>query len=453
MPRRSTARARLRRSFVAGLSLAGTSVASPALAGPPAIDEPIDAEAEAEVMAELQPEPASEVARPASPRRWLQRWAPGNNYAELGVFGGLMLLSGRHELFDSRADRPDFGWLPMRRPNLELGVRAGYYPLRFVGIEAEGSLVPARIDDRGSGLVYAFRGHAVGQLGLWSVTPFVLVGGGLIGIRSAGSLLGRDVDPALDFGGGVKIHFDRVVLRLDVRDVITHRRGVDATFQSHNLELLLGVGIVLGRERERGSPDPDTPAPWQPEPGPELIGDSDGDGIYDDRDACVDVPGVAPDGCPPPDTDGDGILDDADACVDQPETRNGFEDGDGCPDALPAELAKFDGQIAGITFETGKATIQRSSLPVLDEAVSVLSAYPSVRIEISGHTDDTGTPERNLELSRSRAASVASYLEGMGIAAERMTTVGYGQANPIADNATKQGRAQNRRIEFRILVE
>lgn len=460
MARRPLARAGLR-PLVAGLGLAATSVASPALAGPPTAESPsaaepeplatpIDAEAEAEVLADLQAEPPAEPA----PRRtkWLHRWAPSDNYAEIGVFGGLLLLGREHELFDSRSDRPDFGWLPLRRPNLDVGVRAGYYPLRFFGVEAEGAFVPVRIDDRGSGLAYALRGHAIGQLGLHRVMPFVLVGGGMIGVRSAGSLLGRDIDPALDFGGGVKVHFDRVVLRLDVRDVITHQRGVDAAFRSHNLELLLGVGLVLGRKREP-TQTAATPEPWQPEPGPDLIGDTDGDGIYDDRDACLDVPGVAPDGCPPPDTDGDGLLDADDACIDQPETRNGFEDGDGCPDALPDELAKFDGHIEGITFETGKATIQRSSLPVLDEAVRVLSAYPSVRIEIAGHTDDVGEPERNLELSRARANSVASYLEGMGIAAERMTTVGHGHTQPIAGNETKQGRAQNRRIEFRILVD
>jgi outer membrane protein OmpA-like peptidoglycan-associated protein len=437
-------------------------VGLPALASPPAeaepsepppeagaLDQPIDGEAEARVLASLQPEPAEEPA----PRRvkWLHRWAPTHNYGEIGVFGGLLYFAADHELFDSRAERADFGWLPLRRPNLDVGVRAGYYPLRFVGVEAEGAFVPIRIDERGSGLAYALRGHVVGQLGLWSVTPFVLVGGGLIGVRSPDALLGRDIDPVLDFGGGVKVHFDRVLLRLDVRDVITHQRGVDAAFRSHNLELLLGVGVVLGRKRERERDA--APQPWQPAPGPELIGDSDGDGIYDDRDACVEQPGVAPDGCPPPDSDGDGLLDAVDTCIDQPETRNGYEDDDGCPDALPAELARFEGHIAGITFETGKATIKRSSLPVLDEAVRVLSAHPSVRIEIAGHTDDVGEPARNLELSRARAGSVASYLEGMGIAAERMTTVGHGHTQPIADNATKQGRAQNRRIEFRILVD
>ena len=120
---------------------------------------------------------------------------------------------------------------------------------------------------------------------------------------------------------------------------------------------------------------------------------------------------------------------------------------------MPAEVAKFNGKITGITFETGKATIQRSSLPVLDEAVRVLTEHPSVRIEISGHTDDTGAPERNLELSKQRAESVASYLEGMGVAAEQMTTIGLGQDVPIDSNATKAGRANNRRIEFRILTE
>ncbi|MFV8754128.1 OmpA family protein [Nannocystaceae bacterium ST9] len=394
-------------------------------------------------------------AKPSKKSNWLHRWAPTNNYAEVGIHGGILLLDDRHELFSPRQDRLVQGWMPLRQATPEIGVRVGYYPLRFVGVEAEGALLPTRARDvDGSALIYTVRGHVIGQLGLWALTPFVLVGGGLIGIRSSPDLLGRDVDPALDFGGGLKLHLDRWVLRLDVRDLVTNRQGVAATFQSHNLEVLLGVSVMLGRKRRaEPSHEPEPVPPWEPEPGPDLIGDSDGDGFYDDRDACVDEPGVGPDGCPPPDRDGDGILDDVDVCADQPETRNGFEDADGCPDEVPEAVAKFNGKITGITFETGKATIQRSSLPVLDEAVRVLLEHPSVRIEIAGHTDDTGEPARNLELSKQRADSVASYLEGMGVAADRMITVGLGQDVPIDSNATRAGRANNRRIEFKILTE
>ena len=422
------------------------------------ISLPLDARA-APPQADVIPSSSGSSSSPSrsGPKGgWLRRWAPGNNYVEIGVFAGLLRLSDHHELFQPQGDRPAQGWLALRPVVPDFGARVGYYPLRFVGLEVEGALLPTRTRDAGGdALIYAFRGHVVAQLGQWALTPFVLVGGGLIGVRSASSVVGRDVDPALDFGAGLKLHLDRWVLRLDVRDLVSNRQGVDATFQSHNLEVLLGVSVMLGRKRA----PPDRPIEAESEPlpelpiGPDLIGDRDGDGFYDDRDACIDEPGVAPDGCPPGDRDQDGILDDDDQCVDEPETRNGFEDGDGCPDEVPAEVAKFNGKITGITFETGKATIQRSSLPVLDEAVRVLTEHPSVRIEISGHTDDTGTPERNLELSKQRAESVASYLEGMGVAAEQMTTIGLGQDVPIDSNATKAGRANNRRIEFRILTD
>ncbi len=405
-----------------------------------------------------QPEP-----KPSAKASWLRRWAPTNNHVELGLHGGILLLADRHELFEPRGDRVDQGWLRLRSATPEIGARLGYYPLRFVGVELEGAVLPTRTRDTGgSALIYTARAHLVGQLGQWALTPFVLVGGGLIGIRSSAALLGRDIDPALDFGGGLKLHLGtragaaRWVVRLDVRDLVTNEQGVEATFTSHNLELLLGISVLLGGRRNN------LPGPMpQPEPerlpelssGPDLIGDSDGDGFFDDRDACLELPGVAPNSCPPPDRDLDGLLDPVDGCVDEPETRNGFEDADGCPDQLPDAVAKFDGKIHGITFEIGKATIKRSSLPVLDEAVRTLIEHPSVRIEISGHTDDTGTPERNLELSKQRADSVASYLEGMGVAADRMTTIGLGQTTPIASNASKSGRTENRRIEFRILTD
>ncbi|NJK32791.1 MAG: OmpA family protein [Deltaproteobacteria bacterium] len=255
-------------------------------------------------------------------------------------------------------------------------------------------------------------------------------------MASPRSELGNDIDPSLHFGGGVKIYINRyVMLRLDLRDVVTHKQGVDNAFISHNLEALLGLSVTLGREKDR-----------------DTRSDRDGDGFYDDEDSCPDEAGVAPDGCPIRDSDGDGIDDPVDACVSEPETVNGFEDGDGCPDVLPEALVRFNGSIEGITFETGKATIRRESLPTLDAAVQTLLEYPDVRIEIAGHTDSKGKREDNLELSKARADSVASYLVGMGVEESRITTVGFGPDVPVDSNETKAGRAKNRRIEFRIVA-
>ncbi|MEM9458709.1 MAG: OmpA family protein, partial [Myxococcota bacterium] len=179
------------------------------------------------------------------------------------------------------------------------------------------------------------------------------------------------------------------------------------------------------------------------------IPDSDGDGILDPDDRCPDTPGVAAyQGCPIPDSDGDGILDPDDRCPDEPEKENNYQDEDGCPDEVPAEAQIFDGVIEGIFFDTAKSTIKAKSRPKLDRAVAVLKQYPDLRIEIAGHTDSQGDDTSNLELSRERAEAVKAYLTDRGIDGSRIRTRGAGETEPIADNATKKGRAQNRRIEF-----
>jgi OOP family OmpA-OmpF porin len=185
-----------------------------------------------------------------------------------------------------------------------------------------------------------------------------------------------------------------------------------------------------------------------PAPG---IRDSDGDGILDAQDQCPQEAGVEPGGCPVTDTDGDGILDATDACVDAPETANGFEDADGCPDELPAEVQQFNGVIQGIFFDTGKATIKSTSEAVLDNSAKVLAQYPDLRVEIAGHTDDRGGHDANVELSQRRAESVKQYLVDKGIDAARIQTRGAGPDEPMADNASKAGRAKNRRIEFKLV--
>jgi OOP family OmpA-OmpF porin len=178
--------------------------------------------------------------------------------------------------------------------------------------------------------------------------------------------------------------------------------------------------------------------------------DGDQDGFLDRADACPAVPGIAPDGCLQ-DADGDGFLGAADHCPDVPETRNGFEDGDGCADELPQAVKNFMGVIAGIEFDTGRAAIRASSAIVLDKAVSVLTEYPSLRIEITGHTDSTGTREHNLELSQQRAEAVRERLIAHGVDPSRIQSKGAGPDVPLTTNDSHAGRQKNRRIEFRVL--
>ena len=105
-----------------------------------------------------------------------------------------------------------------------------------------------------------------------------------------------------------------------------------------------------------------------------------------------------------------------------------------------------------ITFETGSAQIHSDSFEVLDDVATLLHRNQDIRLmRIEGHTDSVGNAEMNLRLSEDRAASVRQYLVDRGIDGSRLTTVGYGEYEPIADNATAEGRARNRRVDFNIM--
>ena len=191
-----------------------------------------------------------------------------------------------------------------------------------------------------------------------------------------------------------------------------------------------------GSTEDKGCPAPDT----------------DKDGINDRMDKCPQQPGIAElAGCPDTDQDQDGIPDRLDRCPDKAETRNSYQDDDGCPDELPQAVKKFTGAIAGISFQPNSAVIAQPSFKVLDQAVKVLAESPSVRLEISGHTDSSGDAAKNLVISQQRAEAVVKYLVSKGIAENRLVAKGYGPEKPVAPNTTPAGRSQNRRVEFTLL--
>jgi outer membrane protein OmpA-like peptidoglycan-associated protein len=404
-------------------------------------------------------------------RKWIHRWAPERNVVELGVYGGIIIPARDLELFKPSFGLPRQGFRPLGKIAPDLGGRVGYFPIRYFGIELEGGAMPTKAGGERA-TMWTARGHLVGQLGLWSVTPFVVVGAGAIGVSSPRTAVGNDVDASLHVGLGAKFYINRyLMLRLDLRDVITARRGV-AEGATNTIEALLGLSVTLGRKRDR---DP-IPTPVEPPPLPadrdgdgvldtddQCIdvpgdkptgcpppGDRDGDGFTDDVDACVDVPGIAPDGCPDPDPDKDGILGTNDACPDVAETKNGFEDTDGCPDEVPTDFAGLE-VLEGVFFPTNEDTLGKTSIDILDRAVAALQKHPSVRVEISGHTDSTGNRQHNMDLSQRRAEAVKRYLVEHGIDASRMETRGAGPDEPLDSNSSNAGRAKNRRIEFRVL--
>ena len=170
------------------------------------------------------------------------------------------------------------------------------------------------------------------------------------------------------------------------------------------------------------------------------IPDSDKDGINDEEDKCPNQAGTARyNGCPVPDRDNDGVNDEMDKC---PDVAGPASNG-GCP-----TLEQYNFNYKNVQFATGSSTLTAGAKAELDKLVTILNEHPQLKISINGYTDNTGKPESNMVLSQKRADAVKTYLAGKGISADRLTATGYGINNPVADNKTPQGRAQNRRVEF-----
>ena len=104
-----------------------------------------------------------------------------------------------------------------------------------------------------------------------------------------------------------------------------------------------------------------------------------------------------------------------------------------------------------VQFAVGSAAILDESVPILDQVAASLAEAPALALEIQGHTDDSGSAEANEVLSQDRAQAVLDYLVGAGVSADRLSAVGFGETQPIADNSTPEGQQQNRRIEFAII--
>ena len=422
-----------------------------------------DGKAKGDAKAKGDEKPKRDRKADRGDQKWIKRWAPERNMGEIGLFGGVLIPSRRLELFEADATLPNQGFKEFKTIAPSVGLRLGYYPIRFFGVEGEAGVMPTRTADELAATMWGMRASFVGQLGLWSVTPFVLVGGGMLNVASDRAAVGSDIDASVHVGGGLKFYLTRyTMLRLDIRDHITAGQGVDDGV-IHSPEALLGFSVTLGRKKNPPPKDTDKDGIYDFEdkcvtvPGVREyegcpIPDKDGDGILDPQDQCVDVPGVAEyKGCPIPDTDKDGFLDPQDSCINDPETKNDYKDGDGCPDEVPKEVTKFSGVIKGIYFDTDKDVVKKQSEKILDEALDTFLKFPDMKVEISGHTDSKGDREHNIDLSKRRAEAVKKWLVDRGVAANRLTTRGAGPDEPVDSNETKAGRAKNRRIEFKLL--
>lgn len=370
---------------------------------------------------------------------------------EVGGFLGWHIFSGTNELGSDDGDSS-------RTPadSLIFGVRLGTPITKAIGVEGELGLIPteSKADSRDDTLVLAWRGNALYHVDVTErARLFGLVGLGAT--SQATSDLGgltADTDFVAHAGVGAKIHVrDDWGVRLDARLLLPPT--TDGGGVTTDVELTIGLARVF-----RGEPAAPAPAPAEPPPPPPPgeDPDPDGDGVQggadgapldpEDRDGFQDDDGV-----PDLDNDGDKVLDADDRCPLEAETVNSFEDGDGCPDEVPAAIKQFTGAIEGVVFANNSDRLIGRSGKTLDAAAKVLAEYPSLRLEIQGHTDDTGDRAYNLDLSQRRADAVRTYLVGKGIAADRLEAKGYGPDRPAVTGTTAAARAKNRRVELSVL--
>ncbi|GAA4358915.1 DUF5723 family protein [Hymenobacter saemangeumensis] len=178
--------------------------------------------------------------------------------------------------------------------------------------------------------------------------------------------------------------------------------------------------------------------------------DADGDTVLDKDDACPSIAGpVENKGCPFSDADGDTVLDKDDECPHTP----GPVANKGCPVIAAAEQKVLNTAFANLQFAFNKDIILAASYPSLNELAQLLQARPEFRLRLRGYTDNVGTPQYNLTLSRKRAEAVKRYLVGKGVPAEHIRSEYFGRKNPVATNKTAAGRARNRRVEMKVLFD
>jgi outer membrane protein OmpA-like peptidoglycan-associated protein len=272
-----------------------------------------------------------------------------------------------------------------------LGARAALPLNKRLAVEAEASWIPTEDDVlANNATVYGLGAHARFDLLTGRVKPFVVAGLGAHILRSTSAQMDNDTDKALHWGAGLRLGLnDKLEMRLDTRHLIVPGRTRNGA--TSDFEVTLGITYRLGGKKKAPPP--------MPRPVIQIV--------------------EAPKPPPPP--------------VEAPK-----------PPVIE--------ELAGIGFERDSATIDLYSAPILERAYSLLEKNPTLSVEISGHTSSEGNANRNLELSLKRAEAVKSYLVKRGIDPMRILSVGHGSDQPIAANATEEGRSQNRRIEFRVIT-
>lgn len=313
------------------------------------------------------------------------------------------------------------------------------------------------------------------------VSPYALAGVGYLDTETTTSV--TDNRGTLSFGLGFRLRLgeSRVALRGEYRARLAYRGGEHLTDRLG----LLGIEIRFG-----GGPDP--------------IVDVDADGVDDHIDRCRHTPAgasVGADGCEP-DGDGDGVRNTLDACPDTPPGEwvdaSGCaldDDGDGirnrldqCPGTISGVVVDAAGcepdddgdflinrlddcpntpvgarvdihgceiekiiELPGLYFENNSDRLMPGSEGLLADVAATLTRNPDLEVVVAGHTDSDGSAEFNLGLSSRRAQTVRDYLVNAGADPVQLTAVGFGESEPLASNDTPAGKAQNRRVELRVI--
>lgn len=176
--------------------------------------------------------------------------------------------------------------------------------------------------------------------------------------------------------------------------------------------------------------------------------DTDGDGLIDKNDNCPNEAGPSANkGCPWPDSDGDGVLDKDDACID----IAGSASNNGCPEISNEEEESLNDLFKMVHFETGEDEFIRETPSKLKAAAVIMVKFPTEKFAISGHADSVGSSDSNLDLSERRAQKVKAFLIENGVNGKNLSAKGFGEEMPISTNNTKKGRAENRRVEIKLV--
>ncbi len=234
-------------------------------------------------------------------------------------------------------------------------------------------------------------------------SPFILAGGGIVN-TDVGSDDGDDLQGQLGVGVLARLWGERLSLRAEAL-----ARGQDASDSLTDVLFNVGLSVALGSKAVPVA----AAAPVA---------------------AAVAAPPPPPPPPPPADSDGDGVVDASDQCPDTPKgDRVGAQ---GCSCDITRQL----------TFKLNSAELTDEDKKILDEVAENLTRLKFVSGTVVGHTDSSGSEAYNQGLSERRAQAAASYLETKGIGAGRLKVSGAGESEPIADNKTAEGRAQNRRV-------